>query len=521
MNSSFNSDFSETNAQLLFSQGVDFFEHGNFSAASKCFEQALAVEPSNIDARLNLAISLINCHRLAAALVQLDQTLASDPVNGLAYFHKAFSLRELGQPQQALKCIHRAIELLGDNSSALTLRGQILSLTDAQSALEDFSKACEISPHEANLQFNLGCAYHRLGYDVQALEAFNRALELEPNFMQALCNKANTLRDLGLPHEALACYEQARQLSNDDSVVLWNLSLAFLQMGNWSEGWSLYEYRWPTAKSQAPAWPGKRLTGEDPVRDRSVLIIGEQGLGDMIQFARYVHLLAAQGAKIVLQVPGTLHLLFSRLPGVIQCIDLHQTAPECDFHCPIMSLALVFPTFTHNVPFHNQPYLSADPLKVDDWRNQLGTNTSRRIGLVVRGQSRNPREHLRSIGLAPLLAFLNTADQYVLLQDKIHEDDRLLLASHPQILDVSDKLQNFDDTAALCLLMDEIICIDTSVAHLAGALGKSTRLLLPLASDWRWLISRRDSPWYSNMKLYRQTSPGSWSEILDQVFTDL
>jgi ADP-heptose:LPS heptosyltransferase len=304
-------------------------------------------------------------------------------------------------------------------------------------------------------------------------------------------------------------------------MLLWNLSLTMLQLGDYANGWSLYEFRWPTDHQPTKVRPGARLTHTHALAGKSILVYGEQGLGDMIQFCRYLDLLAQQGAQLIVQAPLTLHRLLAQLPGVVQVIAMEAQAPACDYHCPMMSLPLIFQTQLNTIPSHHHPYLSATTDKQHEWRQRLGVSTKRRIGLVVRGQTRNPREHLRSIGLQTLLPFLPSAHEYFLLHQQLHHDDALALSTAPHIHHLSDHIHSMDDTAALCQLMDLVISVDTSVAHLSAALARPTWILLALASDWRWLLQRSDSPWYDSVRLFRQTQQHDWSSVLHEFSTQL
>jgi ADP-heptose:LPS heptosyltransferase len=241
-------------------------------------------------------------------------------------------------------------------------------------------------------------------------------------------------------------------------------------------------------------------------------------LGDILQFCRYVRLLALNHARIIFQVPRALHSLLAQLPGVTHLIDLQEAIPAHDLHCPLLSLPLVFQTQLHTIPFAHEAYLDATSKALTQWQDWLNAqSTSPRIGLVVRGNANNPRDAQRSIGLHRLLAQLPTNQSYVLLDPQPHADDLEALKTFSQIDCITAPLATWDDTAALSTLLDLIICVDTSVAHLAGALHRPCWVLLAHASDWRWLLERADSPWYGSVRLFRQPEPGDWDTVLQEV----
>jgi ADP-heptose:LPS heptosyltransferase len=244
-------------------------------------------------------------------------------------------------------------------------------------------------------------------------------------------------------------------------------------------------------------------------------------LGDTLQFCRYVKLLAEVGAKVILEVQPRLAGLLSRMQGISQLLAAGDPLPDFDYHCPLLSLPLAFKTDLATIPMA-PAYLSADASRVSHWRARLGERSNIRIGLMWSGNPGNKRDRYRSIRLRELLQYLPAGFQYVSLQNEVREIDAETLRSNPQTLNFADEQQDFDDAAALCECMDLIISVDTSVAHLSGALGKETWVLLSSTPDWRWLLDRTDSPWYPTAKLYRQDSADAgWGPVLNRLSADL
>jgi tetratricopeptide (TPR) repeat protein len=388
----------------------------------------------------------------------------------------------------------------------------------------------------AEFHTNQGHAWHEQGQCQPALMAYKQALSLE-EAASSYAGRAGVLKDLKQWDAALADYDRAIALEPKNPVHVFNQGWVHLLMGQLEKGFRLYEARWETTQNR-PNLPMPVWTGQQDLRGKRIFVYSEQGHGDNLQFCRYVPLLAQRGAFIILGVAPELLSVMKRLKGVCDCI-LPGPVPAVDFQCPLGSLPLAFGTRLETVPSQT-PYLGADPLKVAEWETRLQTLTTgvgpttthqhrrprprpHRIGLVWRGRATHPNDHRRSLTLAQLLPFLprSPAIHYVCLQKDIYPADQRNLRLNPEIYAPSKEISDFSDTAALCELMDLIISVDTSVAHLAGALGRPVWLLLPDVGDWRWLTQRTDSPWYPTMKLYRQDVTGGWIEVLGRVAQDL
>jgi len=296
--------------------------------------------------------------------------------------------------------------------------------------------------------------------------------------------------------------------------------------GDFENGLPLYESRWDSGKVSEligkrffdkPTWLGK-----EPLQSKAILLYGEQGLGDFIQFCRYVKLVSDLGAKVILETPQSLASLMGSLEGVSELVIKGEELPFFDYQCPILSLPLAFKTKLDTIP-NSSRYINLDNHlnKVIEWKARLGSKFNPRVGLVWSGSPHHKNDHNRSLLLADILPFLPSQLEYISLQKEVREVDKLTLDSNPHILSFTGYLNDFVDTAALIDNLDLVISVDTSVAHLSGALGKKTLVLLPNMPDWRWLLDVEDSPWYPSMKLFRQPAAGDWSSVLDKVKLDL
>jgi hypothetical protein len=289
-------------------------------------------------------------------------------------------------------------------------------------------------------------------------------------------------------------------------------------MGDFERGLAKYEWRWKNDLLELrgrdfaqPLW-----LGEGKIADKSILLHSEQGLGDTIQFCRYAPLVAARGARVLLEVPAPLHTLMTSLHGVGQIVSRGEALPDFDLQCPLLSLPLAFGTEIETIP-SSVPYLQALPADVEKWRERLEHSPRPRIGLAWSGRSAHKNDHNRSISLIALLPLLNVGATFVSLQKDVRPGDAKVLGQRPDILDYGEALNDFSDAAALIANLDLVISVDTSVAHLAGALAKPVWALLPYVPDWRWLLDREDSPWYPTARLFRQDETRAWGNVIVSV----
>lgn len=438
-----------------------------------------------------------------------------------AMFQQALALHQRGQLAQAQTLFTNLLKIDPRHADALFLLGVIAGQTKQHGSAADLiGKAIAIRPDNPFFYYNRGVAFKELTRHDAAVECYDKAIALKPDYAQAHSNRGLALKELGQFDAALASYDRAIAIKPDDVEAHWNKALALLLRGDFAQGWNLHEWRWKRGKIalrdfQQPLW-----LGHETIAGKTILLHAEQGLGDAIQFCRYVQLVADLGARVILEVQAPLIGLFEKFPGVSQLVAKGTGLPEFDCHCPLMSLPLAFNTDLNSIPV-SPKYLSADANKLSTWSSRLGQQTGPRIGLVWSGSATHTKDHSRSVLLSALLDQLPAGPQYVSLQKEVREVDKAALESNPQILHFGDEISDFTDTAALCELMDVVISVDTSVAHLSGALGQRTWVLLPFIPDWRWLLDRDDSPWYPDVKLYRQTAAGDWDSVFAKVKADL
>ncbi|MDP3310931.1 MAG: tetratricopeptide repeat protein, partial [Polaromonas sp.] len=381
-----------------------------------------------------------------------------------------------------------------------------------------YDQALALQPDHAQAYNNRGAALRDLQQYQAALDSYERAIALKPDYADAYNNLGVALGDLGRHPEARASYERACDLQPDYAEAHWNLALGDLQVGHFERGWQAYEWRWKR-EALAPgllrSFPQPLWLGTESLEGKTILLHAEQGLGDTLQFSRYARLVAQRGARVILEVQPPLLRLLTGLDGVAQVLAQGSESPPFDCHCPLLSLPLAFKTTLSTMP----PPLAIEknPDSMARWAARLGTGQRPRIGLVWSGNPGHNNDLHRSIALADLLGHLPSGPQYVSLQKDVRATDRATLEARSDILHVGDDLEDFTDTAALCELMDGVVSVDTSVAHLAGTLGRKLWLLLPFNPDWRWMLERTDSPWYPGAVLCRQPAIGDWDSVLSRL----
>lgn len=551
-------------AQASFNRGNALLALRQPQAAIASFDQALACNPGYAKAYLNRGICLLEIGHPEAALADFDAALGlkADPVP--THRHRGDALRQLGRTEAALSSYMQAARL--DPHDVLTLVRQGIALAELRrfaAAAVCFEQTVRLAPDVAEHHFNLGNAYRDLYRLPEALASYRQALALQPHNPQIHCNCAAVLRNLDQPQAALDAYDRAIALAPDSAELysnrgllhqeiqqldsaqadyaqalalepdcrqaLWNTALLTLLRGEMREGWRLFEQRWrvePLVRQvrnlRQPLW-----LGGTAISGQTLLIHPEQGLGDFIQFCRYVPLLAQSGARILLETPPALLAVAATLPGNFTLLRSGDAPPAFDYHCPIMSLPLACQDFLHAIPA-NVPYLFADGHKVAAWERLLGPRQRPRIGLVWQGGLRADQPHIlgmnarRNIPLALFRLFKDAPVEFHSLQKGEPGETELaeLQAAGwdgPPIRSHAERLHDFSDTAALIAQLDLVISVDTSTAHLAAAMGREVWLLNRFDTCWRWGLGSERSAWYPQMQLFRQPAANAWPAVLEQV----
>jgi len=449
------------------------------------------------------------------AIAPYKLLLDLEPRNVSARISLGVCLQESGDTAGAIACYETALALAPESAEALTNLGLARSaqgkLATAHEVLE---RAVAIEPDNAETLCALGAVLQKRGRAVVAADFFERATTAAPEEAQAWSNLGNARQDLLQLDGALAAHDRAAALAPDDALVHWNRAMSLLLSGDLAAGFAEYEWRAKTADHAPPTHGSPRWDGKDP-KGLRLLLLAEQGFGDAIQFTRYAPLLRARGAEVVIQCHPKLLGLFETLDGTPAVIASGDVAPQVDAHLPLMSLPHLLGTTAETIPA-DIPYLRA-PADAPPPPHKDGR---RRIGLCWTGNPDHPDNRHRSLpfdALAPLLS--RTAADWRSLQFGPAAAE--VLPHLPEDRDWTACLEGFGNTAAALESCDLVITIDTSAAHLAGALGRPVWLLLKYAPDWRWMIGRDDSPWYPTARLFRQAAPGDWAGVVAAVETAL
>jgi tetratricopeptide (TPR) repeat protein len=461
--------------------------------------------------------------QLGQARLIYEQILKIEPHHFDALHLLGVLEHQIGNSRHAVELMDRAIKLRPDSPEALNNRGAALhKLNQLEAATSSYNKAIKLRPDYAEAYNNRGLVFRDLNEFEVALENYDKAIAFKPDHFMAYNNRGATLEDLKQYEAAVASYEKSISINPNYVPAHWNKALLLLTIGKLDEGFMEYEWRWKMFPSRARHFKEALWSGKESLEGKSILLYSEQGLGDTIQFSRYVSLVSKLGATVFFEVQNQLANLLNDLNADSQIIVRGSPLPFIDYQCPLLSLPSVFKTNIDSVPSPIS-YISSDPQKVSYWRIRLKDKQKLRVGLVWSGNPHpdQPNDHSRSIELHKLLEYLPVQFQYVSLQKGIRIEDKQILQLRPDILHFEDELNDFSDTAALCELMDIVISIDTSVAHLAGALGKNVWILLRYKPDWRWLLDRKDCPWYPTAKLYRQEAERDWDGVLDKLKFDI
>ncbi|MBM3839869.1 MAG: tetratricopeptide repeat protein [Verrucomicrobia bacterium] len=516
------------------------------------FQQAAKAQPDWAEAHHELALALLDCQRAQEAVASLQQALALDKAHAGARRTLANLLQAAGHWREAAQ---EYAELLPVQPNDPTLFQQFglccQELGEFQLAEKAYLKTLHFGLDSPELQFNLGATRLKLGRPLEAISTFQKALLQDPLLTLANLGMANAYRQLGdldsaeaclrreleinpncadaavnlgvLLHErhrvgeAIGCYKKAISLNPHHPILRWNFAIASLLAGDFKTGWNEYEWRWqvkhkPKPKFPQPEWDGSDLNG------RALLLYAEQGFGDTLMFARYAPLVARRGGRVVMQCQPPLKRLLAAMPD-LQVVAEGEPLPPCDVQAPLMSLPRIFGAAL-DAEHRWEPYLRVPP--ETDWKLPAHDATKIKVGLAWASNPHHPVSSQKSVALArwePVLSVPHC--EFFSLQIDPDPSATAVMQSRPNLHGLPARFGDFADTAAAISQLDLVISVDTAVAHLAGGLGHLVWVLLSFSADWRWLLKRRDSPWYPTMSLFRQPQPGNWDAAISEVATHL
>lgn len=493
---------------------------GQFADAERLYQQILKRHPDDFQALLMSGVLAAQTQRPHRAAELFRRSLVVDPRSPLAHNNLGNVLSGLQSYAEAVASFDAAIVCAPTYADAYSNRGVALSnLGRLEEALASYDEAIRLQPDSPLAHNNRANVLMLLQRHTEALSSFDRSLAFRPNDPDMHANRGVCAMQLRRHDEALASFERCIALRPDHAEAHYTKGLALLSLGQFERGWPLLEWRSResrTVPTRTLSLPRPRWRGEQSLRDKTLFIHWEQGFGDIIQFCRYAKAAEERGARVVLETRPELASLLRTLSPTVRIVTNTELANTADYYIPLLSLPLAFKTNLDTIPYASR-YLHSDPAKVEMWRRRLGASTAPTVGLTWSGNAQQADDRRRSLTLAQLLPHLPAGIRYVSLQKDVRDTDRETLPSHRHIMDVAHELVDFSDTAALIDCLDAVVTTDTSVAHLSGALGQKTWVLLAFSPDWRWLLDRDDSPWYRGMKLFRQEQMGDWSGVLGRV----
>jgi Flp pilus assembly protein TadD len=496
--------------------GVALRDLGGFEESLAHLSRAIHLRPLYPEALNNLGDLLRVVGKLHEAAEVLKHSIQVHD-SAAARHNLALTFIADSKIPQAIAAARCGVKLKPtDMNLRKTLARAVALAGDRDAALKAWWETVEANPLDGEAWFGLGNIQRERGEMPEAAAAYERAVQFRPDDGDLLNNFGATMTDLGQPARAIDFGRQALKLRPDAEEIRYNLSLALLMNGELAEGWNCYESRWhceghkeTLPPLRKPLWDGQDITG------KTLLLRTEQGCGDAIQFARYIPLLARRGVKIILQCQAELVSLFSKLEGAQRVIARGEPIGEFNFHLPLVSLPRIFGTTLGTIPA-DIPYLPADAGKIAQWTSRLARISGFKCGLVWAGNPAHKNDRNRSLPpdvLQPLGEIAGV--RFISLQKDFSGP---LPAG---AMDISADLPDFSDSAAAISQMDLVISADTSIAHLAGALGKPVWTMIPFGPDWRWMIGREDSPWYPTMRLFRQTQRGDWAGVVQRISKEL
>jgi tetratricopeptide (TPR) repeat protein len=511
---------------VLNNRGNILKDLGRLADALASYDAAIATKPDYAEAHANRGHTLLALGRLDDALASYDRAMTIRPGDIEALLGRAGCLMDLRRPVEALAGYDLAIGLAPDYAPAHCLRaGALSAMKRFDEALTSCDRALALAPSYAEVHFIRGNVLLELKRADEALVSFERALASNSSYPEAYGNRGHALRLLGRLEEAVTSYDRAIALKPDYTSARMNRGLANLLLGRFAEGWSDYEWRWPRGESSsgrpdagAPEWQGEDLAG------RRLIVFSEQGLGDIIQFARYLPLVAARSNNVTFVVDKKMVRLLQRVTENVEVVDQALVGQTFDFQSLLLSLPLRFGSDLASIPAA-VPYLHAEPKRVQAWRARIGEDGFKigiawhaRPGAFNAGERSIPLSHFGRLARLPGVRLIS-------LQKQIGLDQLTALPKGVMIELLGEEFDEgpdaFVDTAAVIETLDLVIAADTAVAHVAGALARPIWVALPKVPDWRWLLTRNDSPWYPTARLFRQKHAGDWASVFAEIETAL
>jgi tetratricopeptide (TPR) repeat protein len=487
---------------------------GRLPEAEQAYRHVLAIQPSHADAQHMLGVLASQCGQPQAALACLDRAIALKPSAPMFHVNRAAALLALGQLDSAEAACRAALRLKRNCAEAFQVLGHVLTDTNrAEEAIVAYRDALRLKAELPDIHNNIGLALRQAGRLEDAAVALRQAVRRAPRDPTAVGNLAGVMKELGRLDEAEANYRAALRLQPDDAVAHLNLGIVLLLAGRHAEAWPEYAWRFRAGAARLPAWDKPRWSG-DPLEGRTLLIRAEQGLGDTIQFCRYVRKAAARGS-VVLEVQPGLRWLMAGVIAPERIVQAGDRLPLVDVWCPLLDLPLLL-----GIDAAPPPYLAPDAGRVAMWRERIGPQ-GRKIGIAWQGNPSAAAERGRSVPVKEFLPLARMPGVRLISLQKYHGLEQLEAAPDGLLIETLDGLDTgpdaFADTAAAMQSLDLVVSSDTAIPHLAGALGRPVWVALQHVPDWRFQIAGEANLWYPSMRLFRQTKRGDWAGVFERM----
>lgn len=507
-------------AKSKFTEGLSFLNNEKFNEAESLFLEALTLFPNRISILINLAASQIKQKKFEEAKKNLEKIIIIDQENVEVHLNLGTIALELNEPCRALDYFNHAIQLNPNYAEAFFGRSNYyLKINNYEAALNDINQTLYLKNNYYEALFNKALILNKLNRYDEALVAYDQAIALDPNSVEPWYDKGVVLGDRKRYKEALEHYDQAIALNPNFFDSYWNKALIKLVLGDFEEGWNLYEYRWKRKEIEPkPQYAFKELISITNVKDKKILVWHEQGYGDTIQFCRYIPLLIDRGAQITFLVQPALLELFNNQFNCFITSSVDNNI-NFDYQVPLLTLPKLFKTSIASIPA--VPKINIKPLKQLMWSKKLKFSKNKlNIGLATSGSPTQKNDHKRSMKLESIEPLLDQGN-FFLFQKDLKKDDIEFLERRSEIIYVGDQIEDFSDTAAIIENLDIVISVCTSLVHLAGSLQKKTLLMSIWAPDWRWMLDRSNTPWYPSVQIIRQKSEGDWISVICEVSKQL
>ncbi len=539
--------------EALHYRGVLAYQTGRAELAVELIQRAVSCRPVFPEAWSHLGMILGSLHRCHDSIAASERSIQQKPDNPDPYYNRGNVLAEKGETDLAISSFQQAVQhrphwpeaqsnlitalieggfvdkaiLAARHAAAILpnspevhcgLGNALRANRELDASIAAYHRALQLKPDWCEALNFLGVALKDKGLLDEAVAVYQRVLQLNPNHAEATSNLGVALQQKGHLDDAMGAYRNAIALDPDLADAHFNLGTQLLLRGDFAAGWREYEWRWKLNRS-TQAWNNSllRWDGSD-LKGRTIVLHREQGFGDVFQFIRYVPMVVQRGGKVVVVGTPEMKRLLRSVPGIAHCAVAGEMLPHADVHCPLLSLPFVFQASLENIPC-SVPYLRAELSDIQKWKVELNADPAKlKVGLVWAGRPTHENDGNRSMPLsllAPLSAVAGVS--FYSLQKGPAAEQVLNTPRGFVVIDRTNELNDFADTAGLIENLDLVISVDTAIVHLTGAMGKPVWTLLPQIPDWRWLMDREDSPWYPTMRLFRQDSAGDWEKVVQRV----